>query len=320
MRRREFLAVAVGAACRPFAAAAQTGGTPRVGYFWPGALEPNVGVAGFRQGLAERGYVLGRSLILEERYAEGDLRRGPSMIAELLALPVDVLVTGDYAVIFAHSRTSTIPIVGVAADFVGVGLAAGLSHPGGNVTGLSLLSAEFSAKWLDLLKAAVPKLGRVAFLGGAAGPQQAEKARLDEVAPRLGVTLTQLDMWPANLDTSLAEITRDNYDGLIVADDILTEGLIPRLVALSAERRMPAIYGFSTAVRQGGLMAYSADVFEIWRELAGYVDRVLKGAKPGDLPIQQATAIKFGINLGVARTLGLDIAPTLLAAADEVID
>ena len=242
------------------------------------------------------------------------------MIAELLALPVDVLVTGDYAVIFAHSRTSTIPIVGVAADFVGVGLAAGLSHPGGNVTGLSLLSAEFSAKWLDLLKAAVPKLGRVAFLGGAAGPQQAEKARLDEVAPRLGVTLTQLDMWPANLDTSLAEITRDNYDGLIVADDILTEGLIPRLVALSAERRMPAIYGFSTAVRQGGLMAYSADVFEIWRELAGYVDRVLKGAKPGDLPIQQATAIKFGINLGVARTLGLDIPPTLLAAADEVID
>ena len=320
MRRREFIGLVGGAAAWPLSASAQSTKVPRVGYFWPGFPDPNVGVAGLRQGLAERGFVPGRNLILEERYAEGDLRRSAALIAELLALGVDVLVTGDFALVLAHTRTKTVPIVGVAADFVGIGLAAGLSRPGGNVTGLSLLSAEFSPKWLDLLKAAVPKLSRVAFLGGYTGPVQGEKARLDEVAPRLGVTLTQLDVWPANLEASLAEITGANFDGLIVADDAAAEPLIPRIVALAAENRMPTIYGFSSAVRQGGLMSYSADVFELWRRLADYVDRILKGAKPGELPIQQATAIKFGVNLQTAKTLGLEIPATLLAAADEVIE
>jgi putative tryptophan/tyrosine transport system substrate-binding protein len=319
MRRREFIGLIAAAATSLPPAPARATKIPRIGYFWPGFPDPNVGLAGFRQGLADRGYVLGQNLVLEERYAEGDLARTPALIAELLALGVDVLVTGDYALIQAHVKTTTVPIVGVASDFVGVGLATGLSRPGGNVTGMSLLAADFSPKWLEFLKAAVPGLGRVAFLGGDTGPVQAEKLRLDDLAPRYGVTLTPLGLW-LDLEPSLAAITRENFDGLIVSDDLMVEPLIPRIIALAAENRMPAIYGFSTAVGQGGLMSYSADVFEIWRRLAGHVERILKGARPGDIPIEQATAIKFAINLKAAKALGLDVPVSLLAGADEVIE
>ena len=320
MRRREFIAALGAAAAWPPPARAQPAKIPRIGYFWPGFPDPNVGLAGLRQGLADRGYVLGRNLLLEERYAEGDFRRQPGLIAELLALGVDVLVTGDAALIYAHTRSATVPIVGVASDFVGVGLAAGLSRPGGNVTGMSLFSAEFSPKWLEFLKAAVPKLERVAFLGGYTGSVQAEKLRIDETAPRFGVTLTQLDLWRDILEASLGAITSANFDGLIVADDVMAEPLIPRIVALAAENRIPTIYGFSTAVGQGGLMSYSADDFEMWRRLAGHVERVLEGARPGDIPIEQATEIKFAINLKTAKALGIEIPTTLLAEATEVIE
>ncbi len=318
MRRRSFLGLVAATAASGAWPAPAMATIPRVGYFWPGFKEPNVGGAGLRQGLQDRGYVLGQNLILEERYAEGDPSRTRALVSELLALGVDALVTGDYALIQAHALTATVPIVGVAQDFVGVGLAASLSRPGGNVTGLSLLSAEFSPKWLDFLKAAVPKLKRVAFLGSFSGLVQAEKLRLDEIAKRLGVALTQLDMYHENLEASLAAITRANFDGLIVADE--GEAFLPRIISHAAENLMPTIYGLSTAVRQGGLMSYAADSFEIWRGVAGYVDRILKGAKPGDLPIQQATQIKFAVNLRTAKALGLEIPPTLLAAADEVIE
>jgi putative ABC transport system substrate-binding protein len=313
MRRREFIALLAATAAPSARAALARTKIPRVGYFWNGFADPNVGLAGLRQGFKERGYVLGGDLLLEERYAEGDPSRARALIAELLALGVDVLVTGDFALIQAHALTASVPIVGVAADFVGVGLAAQLARPGGNVTGLSLLSAEFSPKWLELLKAAVPTLNRVAFLGDFSGTTAAEKRRLDEAAPRFGVALTQFE-------GSLEAITRANFDGLIVADEYAGEPRIPRIVALAALNRMPTIYGYSTAVRQGGLMSYSADSFELWRRVAGYVDRILKGAKPGDLPIEQATEIKFAINLKTAKALGLDVPPTLLAAADEVIE
>ena len=321
MRRRDFISLLGAAAMAPSAwplAARAQAKIPRVGFFWPSFPEPNMGVAGLREGLKERGYVLGRNLVLEERYAEGHPERTRDLIQELLALGVDVLATTDYALILAHTLTATVPIVGVAADFVGVGLAATLAHPGGNVTGLSLLSAEFAAKWLELLKAAVPTLRRVAFLGDYSGFVAEEKQKLDEAAPRFGVTLTQLDMYPGNLEESLEEITSASFDGLIVADE--GEAFIPQIVARAAETGMPAIYGLGAAVHEGGLMSYSADTFELWRRAAGYIDRILKGAKPGDLPIEQATAIKFAVNLQTARALGLDIPPTLLAQADEVIE
>ena len=320
MKRREFIGLVGGAASWPLASRAQPAKIPRIGYFWPAFPEPNMGLAGFRQGLADRGYALGRNLILEERYARGDFRRQPPSIAELLALDLDALVTGDAALIYAHAKTSKLPIIGVASDFIGVGLAAGLSRPGGNVTGLSLLSADFSPKWLEFLKAAVPNLGRVAFLGGYTGAVQAEKLRLDETAARFGVTLTQLDLWPDLIEASLGSITRDNFDGLIVSDDVMAEPLVPRIVALAAENRVPTVFGFGAAVPQGGLMSYSADLFAIWRRLAGHVERVLKGARPGDIPIEQATEIKLAVNLKTAKALGLEIPPTLLAGATEVIE
>ena len=322
MRRRDFLGL-LGAAATAGPGAWPTparASPPRLGYFWSGFREPNVGFAGLRQGLRERGYVLGDNLLLYERYAEGDPSRSWELINELLALGVDVLATGDFGLILAHTLTAKVPIVGVAADFLGVGLAAKLAQPGGNVTGLSLLSADFSPKWLELLKAAVPKLRRVAFLGSFTGLNVAEKRALDEAAPRFDVTVTQLDTYRANLEASLDAITDENFDGLIVADEYTAEPLIPRIVELVAQNRMPTIYGFSTAVRQGGLMSYAADSFELWRRVAGYIDRILKGAKPGDLPIEQATQIKFAINLTTAKALGLDMPSTLLAAADEVIE
>jgi putative ABC transport system substrate-binding protein len=321
MRRRTFIVALGCAAVWPLAAQAQVKAKiPLVGYFWPGFNDPNVGLAGLRQGLEEHGYILGRNLLLEERYAEGDMARNWPLLTELLALGVEVLVTGDFALILAHSLTKTVPIVGVAADFVGVGLAAKLSQPGGNVTGVSLLSADFSPKWLELLKAAVPKLSRVAFLASFSGLVAAEKQKLDEAASGFGVTLTQLDSYSANFEASLDAITSASFDGLIVADDTAIERRIPRIVAFASQNQLPTIYGFSTAVRQGGLMSYSADSFELWRHVAGYVDRILKGAKPGDLPIEQATQIKFAINLTTAKALGIDIPPTLIAAADEVIE
>ena len=254
MRRRAFLGLMGAAAAWPLRVRAQAN-IPRVGYFWTGFPDPNVGLAGLRQGLQERGYVLGRNLVLEEPYAEGDVGRTRALIAELLALGVDVLVAGDWALIQAHALSATVPIVGVAPDFVGVGLAANLSRPGGNVTGLSVLSAEFAPKWLELLKAAVPKLNRVAFLAGFSGLDAEEEARLNDVAPRFGVTLTHLDIYHENLEASLAAITSASFDGLIVADELAGEYHIPRIVAHAAQNRMPAIYGFSTAVAQCGLMS-----------------------------------------------------------------
>ena len=178
MRRRDFLGL-LGAAATAAPSAWPTparASIPRVGYFWSGFREPNVGVAGLRQGLQERGYVLGGNLLLEERYAEGDPARSRALITELLALGIDVLVTGDFGLILAHALTTKIPIVGVAADFVGVGLAATLARPGGNVTGLSLLSAEFSPKWLELLRAAVPTLRSPRLPGRFLGAQRRGKA------------------------------------------------------------------------------------------------------------------------------------------------
>jgi putative tryptophan/tyrosine transport system substrate-binding protein len=183
------------------------------------------------------------------------------------------------------------------------------------------LSTRYSGKWLELLKAAVPKLSRVAVLWNPDNRAAQEYiATLDEMAGGFDVTLTNLSVRPPEFETSLAAIALANFDGLIVTDDAQIESLIPRIVSCAARNRLPAIYGFGFAVRQGGLMAYSADFFEIWRRLAGHVDRILKGAKPGDLPIEQATEIKLAINLTTAKALGLDIPTNLLAAANEVVE
>ena len=323
MRRREFMGLLGAAASAwPFAARAEPTKIPRVGYVWTGVRGTDVSDAGLRRGLADHGYVLGRNLLLEERYAEGNPDRVPALIAELLALGVDVLVTvGTPMTLAARKATATVPIVCLTADPVAVGLAASLSRPGGNVTGLSLLSHDYAVKWLELLKAAVPTLGRVAILWNPDNPAaQVEMRGLEETAPSFGLTLTRLSARPQELEPSLAAMTPTSFDGAIVTDDTILESVIPQIVAVVARNRVPTIYAFNMAVRQGGLMSYSVNFFELWRHAAGYVDRILKGANPGDLPIEQPTEITLAINLKTAEALGLEIPPMLLAAANEVIE
>jgi putative ABC transport system substrate-binding protein len=324
MRRREFIGLLGGAAMSwSFSARAQKSATPRVGYVWIGARGTDVSIAGLRQGLMDKGYVIGRDLILEERYAEGHAERVPTLIAELLTLKVDVLVTpGTPIALAAHRATSTVPIVCVTGDPVGVGLAASLSRPSGNVTGLSLLSNDYSAKWLELLKEAVPKLARVAVLWNPDNPATTKEVEhMREGARALGLAdLTVVSAKPEDVEASFASLAKGSFGGLVVSTDPSIEPLTPRIVSFAALHGMPTIYPFSTAIRQGGLMSYSADFFAIWRSTASYVDRIIKGALPGDLPIEQATAVALKINLKTAKALGLTIPPTLLARAEEVIE
>jgi putative tryptophan/tyrosine transport system substrate-binding protein len=297
--------------------------TPRVGIVHVGApgTERTGGTAGLRQGLADRGYVEGRSIILEDRYANGHPERVPGIISELLALKVDVLVTGGVSITRDAQRlTSTVPIVSVSGDLVSAGLVANLARPGGNITGMSMLMTEYSVKWLELLKEAVPNLHHVAVLFNADNPGNLRQLeRMREVVPRLGLELAPFSAPPAEIDGALAAVTRAIPDGLVVPGDPFFDSISPRLVAFAAERRLPTIYGIGSYARQGGLMSYSVNIFDVNRRAAGYVDRILKGAKPGDLPVEQPTKFELIINLRTAKALGLTIPPPLLLRADEVI-
>jgi ABC-type uncharacterized transport system substrate-binding protein len=324
MRRRDFIKGIVGSATAwPLTVRAQQAAIPRVGYVFVGSRNgTDVSNAGLRQGLVDHGYEIGRNLILEERYANGNWDRIPGLISELLALNVDVLVTvGTVTSIAAQRATSTVPIVCVSGDPVGAKLVASLSHPGGNITGMSLLAGDYSAKWLALLKEAAPKLHRVAILQNPDSPVIAiEVKQMQEAAPALGIELTILSARQAEVEASLTKLMTATVDGLVVTDDPLLETLLTRLITLTAQKGLPTLYGFSTAAKLGGLMSYSADFFNMWRRAAGYVDRILKGAHPADLPVEQATEVRLNINLKTAKTLGLSIPQTLLATADEVIE
>lgn len=324
MKRREFIIVlGLAVAGAPRAARSQKSALPRLGYIWIGARGTDrLSNGGLREGLADLGYDVGRNLILEERYADGNPERVPGLIAELLSLRVDVLLTPGTPITLAAQRaTSTLPIVCVTGDPVRTGLVASLARPGGNITGLSLLSADYSAKWLELLKEAAPKVRHVAMLWN---PDNLgivnQRKRVQETALTLGLELTTLSVRPADIESSLAALGRADIDGLVVTDDPLLEPLLPRLIALTAERRLPAIYAYSGSVQQGGLMSYSANFFKLWRRTAGYVDRILKRAHPADLPVEQATEVALNINLKTANALGLVIPEALVARAEAVIE
>ena len=294
----------------------------RLGYVWIGAPGTDGEFDGLRQGLAERGYVDGRNMVLERRYADDHPDRLPALITELLALNVDVLITpGSQTTHVAQRLTSAVPIVSLSGDPVGAGLVASLAHPGGNVTGLSLLSGEYSEKWLELLKEALPNLHRVAVLWNPDNPSMAaEMERMRKVAPGLGLELTAFSARPAEIDASLAAVANAASEGLVIPDDPFFHSIGTRLVAFAAERRLPAIYGVGDHVRQGGLMSYSSNLFDVGRRAAVYVDRILKGARPSDLPIEQATEFSLRINLKTAKALGIEMPPSLLTRADEVIE
>ena len=236
-----------------------------------------------------------------------------------MAAGVDVLVTpGNATARAAHEATTTVPIVYVGDDLVGAGLVSSLARPGGNVTGVDVQSNDYRVKWVDLLKAVAPKLDAVAILWDP--NENPVVMKMKEAEPRFGAALTFLSARPEDMDASLAQVAAGRFQGLIVNDNTLLVAQIPRVVALVAQSRTPTLYGFTYAVKEGGLMAYSTNFLEVGSRLANYVDRILKGARPGDLPIEQPTAFDLAINLKTAKALGIEIPPTLLAAADEVIE
>jgi putative ABC transport system substrate-binding protein len=311
----------------PVAAEAQQAAKiARIGYLGLNrAASPHLREA-FLQGLRDLGYVEGRNLVIEYRDAEGKSERLPALAAELVALKVDVIVApGTLAALAAKQATRTLPIVFASAgDPVTDGLVASLARPGGNVTGTSNLILELVGKCLEQLKQAVPGVSRVAALWqpGAMGAR-AEKDMLkgaEAAARALGVRLQFVEArGPADFDRAFSETTTAHADALTVLPSAMFVNERRRLVALAAKNRLPAVYPSRDSVDAGGLMSYGPDLADVFRRAATYVDKILKGAKPGDLPVEQPTKFELVINLKTAKALGLTIPPSLLGRADEVI-
>jgi putative ABC transport system substrate-binding protein len=326
--RRAFLAGAATLLAAPLAAGAQQAAKiARIGYLSTDlAANPHTHEA-FRQGLRDLGYVEGRNVVIEYRDAEGKFERLPALAAELVALEVDVIVAGGNSLARAAKQaTRTLPIVFAAvSDPVASGLVTSLARPGGNVTGASILSSELVGKRLELLTQAVPGVSRVAvlWLPGALG-ERTEKDMLKEAevaAGALGVRLQVVEARePADLDRAFSDMTRARADALTVLPSLMFLRERRRLVDLAAKHRLPAVYTVKEYVDAGGLMAYAPNLADVFRRAATYVDRILKGAKPADLPVQQSTKFELIINLKTAKALGLTIPPSLLARADQVIE
>ncbi|HYR72022.1 MAG TPA: ABC transporter substrate-binding protein [Candidatus Acidoferrum sp.] len=328
MERRTFLGMMAGSLlAAPLAAEAQPVATvPRIGYL---ALNPTANPhlhEAFRQGLRDLGYVEGRNVVIESRDAEGKPERLPALAAELVALKVDVLVAQPtVAALAAKQATRTLPIVFPVADPVSSGLVTSLARPGGNLTGLSILAPEMVGKGLELLKQAVPGVSRVAVLWdpGAFPERTAKDMRKEvEVAARaLGVRLQFIEArGPDDFDRAFSEMTRARAGALTVLGGSMLFSERKRLVDLAAKNRLPAVYPWREGVDAGGLMAYGPNVADLFRRAATYVDKILKGAKPGDLPIEQPTKFELVINLKTAKALGLTIPRSLLQRADQVIE
>jgi len=302
----------------------QAGKIPRIGFLFFGSLGPSRELDAFRQGLRELGYTEGQNIVIEYRFASGRAERLPELATELARLKPDVLVTpGTPASLGAKQATSTIPIVfaGVA-DAVGAGLIANLARPGGNITGLTSISAELGGKRLELLKEVAPKASRVAVLYNPADRSNVLVLKeLQKSAPALGLTLQPFEVrGPGGFEDAFVAMTRQRAHALFGAAGILTTEHRKALVDLAAKRRIPAIWGERQFVEAGGLMSYAVDFYDQVRGAAIYVDKILKGAKPGDLPVEQPTKYELVINLNTARTLGLTIPQSVLVRADHVIE
>ena len=280
----------------------------------------------FRQALRELGYIEGQNIAFEYRYAEGKLDRFPELAAELVRLKVDIIVVsgGIRTVRAPMNATKTIPIVmaGLPGDPVEAGLVESLARPGGNVTGLSSLSRELAGKRLELLKEAVPKLARVAVLydPAIAGSLLEMKELLPVAARGLGLTLQSWEVRGADdFDRVFAALSKQRPDGLYVSAGPLMINNQNRIVGFALKHRIPSMYGSRERVEAGGLMSYGADLADSYRRIAYYVDKILKGAKPADLPVEQPTKFELVINLKTAKQIGLTIPPNVLARADKVI-
>ena len=323
MRRREFVGLLGGMATTwSHAVRAQQVIRPaRLGYIWIGAKDSEYSTRdGLRQGLRDLGYVDGRDYVLEERYADSVPERLPGIIAELQQLQVALFLSPGVQVtraLIAH--TSTIPIIATAPDLLASGFVSSLTRPGGNVTGMSLTAGPtLGEKWLEILKETFPGIATVAILT-ASGDIYLD--RIQAVAATLGLRVRYFTAQdPEEIDRALSDISAMRPDGLIVESDANLVSNRTKIIEFVARYRLPTVYGNLDYIPDGGVMAYFTSIFGTWRRLATYVDRVLKGANPGDLPIEQAVRFELVVNLRAAKAIGLTISETMLLRADKVIE
>jgi putative ABC transport system substrate-binding protein len=326
IRRREFITLLGGAAAAwPVTARAQQPAKlPTIGFM--GASAPAAAsqrVAAFVQRLRELGWIEGRTVAIEYRWGEGRSEHFAELAAEFVRLKVEVIVTeGPAAVIASKQATSVIPIVfPIAGDPVGSGLVASLARPGGNVTGLSALAPDLAAKRLELLREIVPGLRRLAIIAnvGASGAMQ-EMGEVHTAANTLGLAVATFEIRRPEDIASAFEAFKDRADALYICPDPLVNAYRIRINTLALGARLPTISGVRDHVEVGILLSYGPNVMDLYRRAADFVDKILRGAKPGDIPVEQPTKFDLVINLTTAKVLGLDILPTLLARADEVIE
>jgi putative tryptophan/tyrosine transport system substrate-binding protein len=308
------------------AAAQQAIKIPRIGFLsaaGSSSITITARVQAFRQGLRELGYVEGKNLFVEYRYADGEQDRLKEVTAELVRLNVDVIVTGGpTATRPAKEATATIPIVmGFDNDPVGAGFVASLARPGRNITGLSTLHPEISGKQLELLKEIIPKIARVAVFGSWTQPGNAEALRqVKAAAQELGLQLQQLEIQVTkDIDTVFRDATNARAEAILVLANPVIIYQQEHFIALAAKSRIPAVYSQPEFVDAGGLLSYTASFTDLFRRAATYVDKILKGAKPAELPVEQPAKFEFMINLRTAKQIGLTIPPQVLARADRVI-
>jgi putative tryptophan/tyrosine transport system substrate-binding protein len=323
MRRREFIRLAVGAAAWPSAARAQNPAKPVIGFL--GGADP-VGYApqieAWRLGLRDNGYVEGQNIAVEYRWAEGRYDRLPALAADLVRRKVAVIVTqGTPAAFAAKQATTTIPIVmAVVGNPVDTGLVSSLAQPGGNITGSSFFYAEISAKRLEIMKELMPPLARAGVLLNPDNPAMPSIVRaMTQTAKAINVALQSIDVRDLNELEPAIERAKSQFDSIVVVEDGFFIANRTRIAELAIKSRLPSI-GFREYCEAGGLAAYGVDFRQIWRGAGAFVDKILKGRKPADLPIEQATRFEIILNLKTAKTLGVDVSPAMSARANEVIE
>jgi putative ABC transport system substrate-binding protein len=323
MKRREFIGLVGGAAAWPLSARAQQAGRKivTIGIL---AIEPWPPIDTFRQALDDLGYIEGKNVRFEYRYAKGHNERLPELANDLVGLNVDVILTwGTDAVLAAKQATTTIPIVmGVIGDALESGIVTNLARPGGNVTGCSLRTAELEAKRLQLLKELVPGLSRIAILFNPTNhymPLALQSARKGAQMLNASLAVYEVHDTPT-LEAAFVTLTKDRPDAFLVPADTFLVSQRSRIAQFAIENKLPSVYSFREYIEAGGLIAYTPNYDDLFRRAANYVDKILKGAKPGELPIEQSTEFHLVINLKTARTLGVTLPPWLLVLADEMIN